>query len=276
MFEDEPGLPIPSYLEDDIARMHSVTNNGGSGNYKALCRINLDQILISAIYEESNREMMEAPKDQDLRTRLSHLSVSSAEIPEDPAKLQLLRKTPLSKTVIHRGEKRLLSGFADYGLFYDGSNSKALPTNFVIVEAKQQYCPDMELPELAAYMGVIHTTRKEDSKQDCVIYGMATDGNLFRFCRIDNDGIFTQSKLLEWRRKANRGEIYSNLRSIIRAAALSCPSSTPIKDPMQRKLVLSAFGSPNYSNMVDFGCSDIKFFEIDEGDEWMYDIIGKN
>ncbi|KFY83031.1 hypothetical protein V498_08330, partial [Pseudogymnoascus sp. VKM F-4517 (FW-2822)] len=73
MLEDEPGMPIPSYLEDDIARMHSVTNYGRSGNHKALCRIILDQILISAIYEESNKETMEAREDQDLGTRLSHL-----------------------------------------------------------------------------------------------------------------------------------------------------------------------------------------------------------
>lgn len=276
MLEDEPGMPIPSYLEDDIARMHSVTNYGRSGNYKAFCRIILDQILISVIYEESNKETMEAREDQDLGTRLSHLLVSKTEVPKDPANLELLHKTPLSKTVIHRGEKRLLSGFADYGLFYDNFNSKTLPTNFVIVEAKVQYCPDAELAELAAYMGVIHTTRKENSNQDCVIYGMASDGNLSRFCRVDNDSIFTQSKPLEWRSKAHREEIYSILRSIIRTAALSCPSTTPVKDPMQRKLVLSAFGSPNHSNLFDFESSEDNFFVIDEEDEWMYDIIGEN
>lgn len=48
-------MPIPSYVEDDLARMHSVTNYGRSENHNALCRIILDQILISAIYEESNK-----------------------------------------------------------------------------------------------------------------------------------------------------------------------------------------------------------------------------
>lgn len=147
---------------------------------------------------------------------------------------------------------------------------------FVIVEAKVQYCSDAELAELVAYMVVMHTTRKENSNQDYVIYGMVSDRNLFRFCRIDNDSIFTQSKPLEWRTKAHREEIYSILRSVIRTAAISCPSTTPVKDHMQRKLVLSAFGSPNHSNLFDFESSKDNFFVIYEEDEWMYDIIGEN
>lgn len=232
--------------------------------------------LIASIYEESNKETLEPPEDQDLRACLSQLSVSRTEMPEDLANLELLHKTPLSKIVTHRGETKLLTGFADYSLFYDGSNPKALATNFVIAKAKQQYCPDFELAEPAAYMGVVHTTRKEDSKQNCVVYGMVSDGNVFRFCWIDNYGIFAQGKLLEWSCMAQRGVICSNLRSIIWAAALSCHSSTLIKDPMQRKLVLSAFGNPNQSNTLDFERSEAKFFEIDEEDEWMYDIIGKD
>lgn len=69
------------------------------------------------------------------------------------------------------------------------------------------------------------------------------------------------SKPLEWCRcsKVHREEIYLILRSVIRIAALSCPSTTPVKDPMQRKLVLSAFGSPNHSNSFDFESSEWVF-----------------
>lgn len=86
--------------------------------------------------------------------------------------------------VIYKGETRLLSGLADYSLSCKGSNSKTQDTNFVIVQAKHQYCPDLGLPELAAYMEIIHTTRKEDSKHDCVVFGMVSDGIVFRFCQI--------------------------------------------------------------------------------------------
>lgn len=266
-------MPIPSYIEDNIARINSVTKEGTSENYKALGRLILDQIIISNIYEESSKETMGPQEDQDLRTRISHLSVSMTGAPEDLAKLELSHKTPLSKAVIYKREKRLLSGLADYSLSYKGSNSKTLDTNFVIVQAKHQYCPDLGMPELAAYMGIIHTTRKEDSKHDCVVFGMVSDGIVFRFCQTDNEGIFAEGKPLDWSCKDHPEEIYSNLRSIIRKTALSCPSSTPIEDPMNWELVLSAFGSPNRSNTCGSECSEPMVFVIDEQDEWMYDII---
>lgn len=266
-------MPIPSYLKDNISRINSVIKEGISENYRALGRLILDQILISSICEESSKETMESLENQDLRTRLSHISVSRTGAPEDLTKLELLHKTSLSKTVIYKGGKRLLSGLADYSPSCKSSESKTLATNFVIVQPKHQYCPDLRLSELVAYMGIIHTTRKEDSKHDCVVFGMVSDGIVFRFCRIDNDGIFAQGKPLDWSCKDHSGEIHSNLRSIIRKTALSCPSSTPIEDPMRRELVLSAFGSPNHSNTFDSECSEPMVFLIGEEDGWMYDII---
>lgn len=61
-------------MQDNIARINSVTKEGKSENYKALGRLILDQILISSIYEESSKGTMGPQEDQDLRTRISHLS----------------------------------------------------------------------------------------------------------------------------------------------------------------------------------------------------------
>lgn len=175
---------------------------------------------------------------------------------------------PLSKLVTHEGETKLLSGFADYSVWYDSAKKKTLATNLLIVEAKRWGTTDLALPQLAAYMGIVHTTRKEESKENYVVYGAASDGGVFRFCRIDNDGFFTHSRLLEWEEDAD--QIYSIIRSLLRAAALSSPSTTLIKDPMQRKIILESFSSPQHSQNSDYGLSNLKVYyedDLEEGDE---------
>lgn len=134
--------------------------------------------------------------------------------------------------------------------------------------AKRRGTTDLALPQLIAYMGIVHTTRKEESKENSVVYGAASDGGIFRFCRIDNDGFFTHSRLLEWEEDADK--IYSIMRSLLRAAALSSPSTTPIKDPLQRRIVLESFSSPQRSRDFDYGLGGLKVFneeDLEEGDE---------
>jgi hypothetical protein len=143
-----------------------------------------------------------------------------------------------------------------------------MATNLLIVEAKPPYYTDVALPQLACYMGIVHASRKAQSKENCIVYGAASDGSNFRFCQIDNDGVFNRSALLEW--DWNKNEIYSIIRSLLRAAALSSPSTTPIKDPLHRKIVLASFGSPERTRRFDYDFGELRTYdesEIEEGDE---------
>lgn len=117
-------------------------------------------------------------------------------------------------------------------------------------------------------MGIVYATRKEESKENFVVYGAASDGGIFRFCRIDNNGFFAHSRLLEWEEDAD--QIYSIMRSLLRAAALSSPSTTPIKDPMQRKTAPESSSSPQRSQNSDYGLSKLKVYyeeDLEVGDE---------
>ncbi|OBT78504.1 hypothetical protein VF21_01044 [Pseudogymnoascus sp. 05NY08] len=251
LYPDEQELPIPSYLKDNIDRVRSVTNNGAGGNNNAFFRTVFDQLLMTSIYEESNKQMTEVQgQDPNLTSHHLHPLASQARILEDPANLELLHKTPLSMTVTHGGERKLLSGFADYALFYGGSDL-TLATNLVIVEAKRRF----------------------GSGENCVVYGMSSDGDSFRFCRINNDGMFSKTKLLEWEIEADKGRIYSILRSIVREAAVLSPSTVPIKDPNQRKLVLAAFGRPNPLRMLKSAIGSLKIYDLEEVEEGVYEIV---
>jgi hypothetical protein len=276
LWADVQVLPVPQYLEDNLARIHSVTHSSiHDNNNEAFSRTILDHILICSMYEEGNRSDRLLKQDKDERPSYpphSHPSILNTSTKEDPAKLELQHETPLSRRVSHNGETKLLTGFADYTIWYDSAKKNTLATNLLIVEAKRRFQTDAALPQLVAYMGLIHTQRKEESKQNCVVYGASSDGLDFRFCRIDNDGVFVKSKLLEWK-AGDRDKIYSIIRSLVRAAALSSPSTTPIKDPMQRELVLASFGSPQHSKKFDYGLSGLQILEEDEEDDEEGEII---
>ena len=118
----------------------------------------------------------------------------------------------------------------------------------------------MCLPQLTAYMGAVHDIRKEEGMTNSTVFGAASDGNSFRFCRVDNDGHWSQSFLLEWE-QGQGSQIYSMFRTLIRIAALSFPSTSPIKDPEKRERVLAEFGTPTRSTSYDFGLKDLEIYE---------------
>lgn len=257
MIEDENVLwaginetPVPKYLTDNIDRILAVTSRTHRTN-EAFTRTILDQILISAIYEENT---------QTLRQRASSQ-------PEDPAVLELQHETPLQRRVTYEGQARLLSGYADYTVWYDSPIRDNLATNLIIIEAKKRHYTDTCLGQLTAYMGLVHAYRKDKHKENSVIYGAASDGLSFRFCRIDNDGNWSQSGLLEWKHADDKSRIYSVFRSLIRIAALSSPSTSPIKNSQKRETILASFGSPARTHKFDYDLSALEIMEEDDETE---------
>jgi len=237
LFTEGKRSKVPQYLEDNFVRISSITNERRMDN-EAFSRTILDQILISALYEESNKKLNQQPESEG--SNHAHFPGPDTSEHEDPAKLELLHETRLSKVVNHKGRTRLLSGFADYSVWYESVAKQTMATNLLIVEAKRQYHTDAATAQLICYMGIVHSARKEESRDNCTVYGSASDGKAFRFCRIDNDGVFRVSSLLEWRDAKER--IFYIMRHLLRAAALLSPTTSLIKDPQERKIILSEFG----------------------------------
>ena len=243
-------LPVPQYLSDSIDRILAVTSETHQTN-EAFSRTIIDQILISTLYEENHTQ-----------TTQHRASLQ----PEDPAVLELQHETQFQRQIAYRGETRLLSGYADYTVWYESQKKSNLATNLIIIEAKKINSTDTCLGQLTAYMGVVHANRKDEQKQNSVIYGAASDGLSFRFCRIDNEGNWSQSRLMEWE-MGDKGRIYSVFRSLIRIAALSSPSTSPIKNPQQREKVLASFGSPERTRRFDYDLSALEILEEDDETE---------
>lgn len=243
-------LPVPQYLLDNIHRILAVTSDNQPYN-EAFSRTIIDQIIISTLYDEN--------LTQDTQKQSSsHTS--------DPTILELQYEAQLQRQLTFRGEQRLLSGFADYTLWYDSEKNTKFATNLIIIEAKKVGSTDSCLGQLTAYMGIVPACRKEEGKQNCNVYGATSDGFTFRFCRIDNNGNWSQSRLLEWS-MGDQSKIYSVFRSLIKVAALSSPSTFPIKNPRQRESVLVSFGSPKSNRKFDYALSSLELMEVDDETE---------
>ena len=243
-------LPLPQYLSDNIDRLLAVTTVTNQTN-EAFSRTVIDQILISALYEENHTQTTEQP---------------TSSTSEDPAVLGLQYETQFQRQVTYGGETRLLSGYADYTVWYEPQKKSKFATNLIIIEAKKINFTDTCLAQLTAYMGVVHACRKDEKRQNCIVYGVATDGLTFRFGRIDNEGNWSQSHLMEWE-NGDKGKIYSVFRSLIRIAALSSPSTSPIKDLQQRQKVLACLGSPQRTRKFDYDLSRLVLLEEDDESE---------
>ena len=218
---------------------------------EAFSRTIIDQILISAVYEENHTQTSQQRDPSQ---------------PEDPAILGLQHETQIQRQVTYKGETRMLSGYADYTVWYDSQKGSNLATNLIIIEAKKANSTDTCLGQLTAYMGVVHAYRKDEQKQNSVIYGVASDGLSFRFCRIDNESNWSQSCLMEWG-MGYKGKIYSIFRSLVRIAALSSPSTSAVKNIQQREKVLASFGSPERTRKFDYDLSALKVLEEDDETE---------
>lgn len=173
----------------------------------------IDQVWIAALYEEGQAIRKEEHQEQPstLHAHSSTQPSTSTYTTEDPARLELMHEMQLQRPVYHEGGNKILCGSCDYSLWYESSkNPNSLTTNLLMIEGKRSYDA---MPQLAAYMGMVHAARKEDWKPNGVVYGIATNGVESRFCRLDDHGVFYDTPMLEWKNNADR--IFSRMRAII-------------------------------------------------------------
>lgn len=65
----------------------------------------------------------------------------------------------------------------------------------------------------------------------------------------------------------DKGRIYSVFRSLIRIAALSSPSTSPIKNLQQREKVFVSFNSPERTRKFDYDLNALEILEEDNETE---------
>ncbi len=132
-----------------------------------------------------------------------------------PAPMTLFLKSELTQLVTFRGKRFLLSGITDCSLGYKAEDT--ISNNLIVVETKKRWAMKTLYGQLLSYMGVlcssnsnpkrliimlgmVHTSRKNNEKQNSIVYEVATDGFSYHFWRIDNDSnVSWNFIIISWR-----------------------------------------------------------------------------
>ncbi|KLJ13227.1 hypothetical protein EMPG_11839 [Blastomyces silverae] len=233
---------------DSLEELRFASARSDTSEAYARCALNL--ILVSCIAQEKRVAEEERAKDIQSQVPL-HPPENRPRTPEPPAPVLLKYETELSFPVSVREKQKILVGKADYTLWYDVTET--MGANLVVVEAKMQFSAGSAVPQLIAYMGIVHRTRKLNGKRNAVVYGIASDGMEFRFYCINNNSELKQqlrkSAIYMWDVDAN--VIISFIRFIIRAAILESLFTTPYSGN-KRESTLSTFEGAGGSSNFDF------------------------
>ncbi|KAJ3034871.1 hypothetical protein HDV00_004559 [Rhizophlyctis rosea] len=138
--------------------------------------------------------------------------------------------------------RRALSGRPDYLVGHAGGKRLELQTSppddthLLVVEAKVAW-DEEDFRQLAAGAAAIHKKRRDKGKANRIVWGVLTNGVLWGFCHVDQDGkLQVTSKPLvadvkgdgkgnvEWKGVV---EVYSHLLHVCRKAYTTSPTTTP-------------------------------------------------
>ncbi|KAH8819887.1 hypothetical protein F5884DRAFT_762087 [Xylogone sp. PMI_703] len=199
-------------------------------------------MIVAAIYEENAAANHEDPDSWHS---------TSADAEDEPARLLLMHDVCLSGTVVHDKITKTMNGYAEHVIFHDPKNIESLATNLVLVETKRPDDFTEAVQRLICCMGIVfHAARKrDDNKTNHTVHGVVSNGEEYLFYRIDNQGRFSGS--LRQCLRLHKNKIFATMRLLLREAALSPPSTSPMKNPHKRRIVVESFGNPATS--VYFG-----------------------
>ena len=144
--------------------------------------------------------------------------------------LCVIGEHPLSARSI---SNQRVSGIADYVLGYE-PHVRTLPRSFesfsIIVEAKKSYI-DAGLGQIVAYMVAAqqHRVSLRPSRITNVVYGMVSDGIMWRFLRLDGK-ILHVSDYISAISNYGQRRVYFYIDRIIRANIESSPHTSPSKN----------------------------------------------
>ncbi|KAI9766149.1 MAG: hypothetical protein M1840_006716 [Geoglossum simile] len=246
---DPPALLTTIQNEIDFVTEGSPENEG-----YAHCQLN--NILVCCIAEEKRLAMSKTQSTPPTAA----LDLRPTTPSREPAQIFLQFETELKYPVEYKNRKRLLSGIADYTLWYNESAGISL----VVVKAKRRRLTITAVGQLIAYMGVVHKTRLREGRRNAVVYGISTDGDEFRFWRIDNDSVISQSSLYEWS-QGRKSEITSFIRYIVRATIASSPTTSPEKNQSAREANPAVPRDAHKKETFDYDLEDLSL----EDDEYM-------
>jgi hypothetical protein len=153
---------IFAYTNNSIAVIQKEADFAmeGSPNNEAFTRCRLNNILVCCIAEEKRLAMSKntppaaGPADAPPTATSANPALRPTTPLSWPAQIALRFETELKYPVKYKDQMRMLSGIADYSVWYD--NTESVGTNLLIVEAKRRRMTGAAAGQVLAYMGKLY------------------------------------------------------------------------------------------------------------------------
>jgi hypothetical protein len=135
--------------------------------------------------------------------------------------------TDANRTKVH------VKGRVDWGCGY-GDRHTAGMSAFLAIEAKTREQFFQAEPQLLACLAILREQRRQAGKTNCTGQGFFTDGNMYRFMGISNDGEVMASDIYFIERPEHMKTVFNFIVTILEYALKSTPTVTPTKPGLQR------------------------------------------
>jgi hypothetical protein len=192
-----------------------------------------------------------------------------------PLPIKVFTKMSLSVRVKKGDQERLVSGIADWAMGYGDRTVLEDGAVLLAVEAKRRGNTFNAEAQLLAYLATIRQLRIQANKRNVTTQGFFSDGEIYRFMCIRNNGTVMKSRLYDI--SLDRRDlklVFNFLLNMLITAAESSPNTSPTKPGPKQDKEIENFDQNVFVEVIeeDIDMDDIPppiiyQYETEE-DEW--------
>jgi hypothetical protein len=185
-----------------------------------------------------------------------------------PSPLKVFPEMGLSIVVLKRGQEQIISGIADWTIGYGERATWDNGAVLLAVEAKKPSLVEEGHAQLLAYMATMRQLRIQANKKNVMVQGFYSNGNIYRFLIIRNDGTVMRSNLYDISLDGNLKKVFNFLLGMLITGAESSPSTSPAKQGEQQDRRIENFDQEVYVEVFqDIRMDQMSEYEEDGGEE---------
>jgi hypothetical protein len=189
--------------------------------------------------------------------------------------IKVFPEMSLAVRVKKKNNEWLVSGIADWGMGYGDRAALEEGAVLLAIEVKQTEKLSSAEAQLLTYLATIRQLRIQADKKNVMMQGFYSDGDIYRFICIRNNGIVMKSQLYDISLDNPRHlkSVFNFLLGMVTTAAESSPNTSPIKpgpeqdekiENFDREVFVEVFEDPK----VDDIPIPIIYHDGTEEDEW--------
>jgi len=200
---------------------------------EATCRVAVDMVLIACKLHLVDRY----PEDSTSKRLKTASRPVTPQLPDPREVVRVFPELDMYVDVMHPGTKQSIrvTGRADWGFGYGERDGTQHGTFLVAAEAKREGLFSTAKTQLLTYMAILREQRKRAGKKNTTIQGFYTDGYLYRFMSIDNEGVVEESPHYSIMSPQGGKTIFNFIVTILESAMKSSPNVSPTKDAEKRE-----------------------------------------